>query len=101
VSIHHEKEFTMKTSRHLVFVIFVLTLFFAVPLFAVPIEKDAKTLFEQKCGSCHSIDKVTSKNKTEKAWLSTVQRMKKKGAAVNDEEVKDIVGYLAKNYGKK
>ncbi len=91
----------MKTSRCAAFVIFVLTLFFAVPLFAVPVEKDAKTLFEQKCGSCHSINKATSKNKTEKGWLSTVQKMKKKGAAVNDEEVKDIVEYLTKNYGKK
>jgi len=62
---------------------------------------DTKALFEKKCGSCHGLDKPKSKQKTQPEWADTVLRMKNKnGAPVNEEEVKSITEYLAKNYGK-
>jgi mono/diheme cytochrome c family protein len=61
---------------------------------------DAKTLFEKKCSTCHSIDKPKSQKKTQTEWIETVMRMKNKnGAPVNDEEAKAITEHLAKNYG--
>ena len=62
---------------------------------------DAKAFFEQKCSTCHSIDRPKSKKKTAKEWESTVMRMKNvNGCPITDEEAKIIIDYLAKNYGK-
>jgi mono/diheme cytochrome c family protein len=62
---------------------------------------DAKALFEKKCSTCHGLDKPKSKQKTQTEWADTVLRMKdKNGAPVNDNEAKNIIDYLAKNYGK-
>jgi mono/diheme cytochrome c family protein len=62
---------------------------------------NTKTLFEKKCSTCHGLDKPKSKQKTQPEWAETVLRMKNKnGAPVNDDEVKVIVEYLAKNFGK-
>jgi mono/diheme cytochrome c family protein len=60
----------------------------------------AKSLFEQKCSLCHTIDRPKSKQKTAEAWKSTVMRMKNtNGAPVTDEEAKTIIEYLTENYG--
>ncbi|MCL5061887.1 MAG: photosystem P840 reaction-center cytochrome c-551 [Nitrospiraceae bacterium] len=62
---------------------------------------DAKALFEQKCSTCHSIDRPKSKKKTAKEWESTVMRMKNvNGCPITDEEAKIIIDYLSKNYSK-
>jgi nitrate/TMAO reductase-like tetraheme cytochrome c subunit len=63
--------------------------------------KDAKTLFENKCGTCHSIERATSKKKTAEEWKTSVMRMKNvNGCAIADNEAQIIIGYLAKNFGK-
>ncbi len=64
-------------------------------------QKDAQMMFEKKCGTCHGLERPRSKTKTEKEWNTTVLRMKSNGAVLNDEEIKMIVGYLARNYPKK
>lgn len=79
--------------------------FLAVPVIsAYSAEKpkvDAKALFEQKCSTCHSIDRPKSKKKTAKEWENTVMRMKNvNGCPITDEEAKVIIDYLSKNYGK-
>lgn len=62
---------------------------------------DAKALFEQKCSTCHSIDRPKSKKKSAKEWENTVMRMKNvNGCPVTDEEAKVIIDYLSKNFGK-
>lgn len=61
---------------------------------------DAVSLFESKCSLCHSLSRPASTKKTYDEWLSTVQRMKNKGAPVSDEEAVIIAEYLAENYGK-
>ncbi|MBP6940663.1 MAG: hypothetical protein KBB65_02725 [Syntrophorhabdaceae bacterium] len=62
---------------------------------------DPKALFEAKCGTCHKLDRTTSKTKTPKEWQATVTRMKDvRKAPVNDEEAAIITKYLSENYGK-
>lgn len=66
---------------------------------------DGKSLFEQKCNSCHSLAKTTSKKKTPEGWAVTVKRMrvlmdKKDKNWLNDDEEKIITDYLAKEYKK-
>lgn len=64
-------------------------------------EKNARNLFENKCGMCHSIEIPRSKMRTKEEWEATVMRMKKvNGAPINDEEAKIVIDHLAKNYGK-
>ena len=92
----------MRNISCMIFVAIISALFFVVSVsFASPGESEGKAVFEKKCVSCHGLDKVRSKKKTEKEWLLTVEKMKKKGASLNEEEVKSVVEYLAKNYGKK
>jgi cytochrome c2 len=83
----------------------VLAVFFAIAsaVLAQDVQKDqvdAKALFENKCSACHSIDRSKSKKKTASAWADIVKRMRRRGAAVTDQEAKIIVDYLAENYGK-
>jgi mono/diheme cytochrome c family protein len=61
---------------------------------------DAAALFEQKCSICHSTNRAKSKHKTASKWATTVERMRKKGAPLTDEEAKVVIDYLAQNYGK-
>ena len=61
---------------------------------------DARSLFEIKCSSCHSLDRPASKKKNYDEWLSTTHRMIDYGATVTDEEAEVIATYLAQVYGK-
>jgi hypothetical protein len=64
-------------------------------------EADAKGLFEEKCGTCHSIERPKSKNKTRQEWESTVMRMKNVNhCPITDQEAKIITDYLAEHFGK-
>jgi len=72
----------------------------AAPSLAAEKADPAKALFESKCSACHPSDRPKSKKKDKAEWEQTVQRMKKNGAKLTDDEVKAIVEYLAKTYGK-
>jgi hypothetical protein len=61
---------------------------------------DGKTLFEQKCGLCHSLKKPESKRKTAKEWEKTVMQMKENGCPITDEQATAIIQYLSQRYGK-
>ncbi len=63
-------------------------------------EADAQSLFEQKSSICHSTGRPKSKKKTVSEWAATVERMRKNGCPLTDEEAQVIVDYLAQNYGK-
>ena len=61
---------------------------------------DAKSLFEQKCSRCHTIERPKSKQKTRAEWEATVMRMKNvNGCPISDQEAEIIINYLAENYG--
>ena len=60
---------------------------------------DGEALLEDRCTSCHGLDRTTSAQKTQAEWEETVSRMVDKGAQLNDEEQSVLVDYLAENYG--
>jgi hypothetical protein len=67
----------------------------------LPPAAGAKSLVEKTCGtSCHSMDVLTSQRTDEKGWNAIVQNMVARGAQASDAQVKVIVEYLAKNYGR-
>jgi len=64
-------------------------------------QKDPKTLFEETCGECHSIDIPKGKRFSRAEWEATVQRMKSNGLSISEKEVNIIIEYLYSNYGEK
>jgi glyoxylase-like metal-dependent hydrolase (beta-lactamase superfamily II) len=52
------------------------------------------------CASCHSFDRVAAKRADKAGWTSTVNRMKAKGAELNDEQVAAVIEYLSKTQGQ-
>ncbi len=58
-----------------------------------------ETLLQQRCGtSCHSLQRVTTAQKTLAEWENTVRRMVNKGAKLDDAEFATLVAYLAATY---
>ena len=63
---------------------------------------DGKTLFDNKCGVCHGIDRATVRAETKEKWASIVKEMQgKKADWISDAEASKIVDYLAAEHGKK
>jgi quinoprotein glucose dehydrogenase len=61
----------------------------------------AKALVEKTCGtSCHTMGVLASQRTDEKGWSAIVQNMVARGAQASDEQVKVIVDYLTKNFGR-
>jgi mono/diheme cytochrome c family protein len=57
--------------------------------------KAGKAAFEKSCKLCHGLDRPLALTKTAAEWETTVVKMVKNGAAVNDEQKGQIVAYLA------
>ncbi|NLE43969.1 MAG: hypothetical protein GX620_04555 [Chloroflexi bacterium] len=64
-----------------------------------PPEVDAAGLLEERCVSCHGLDRVTGARKTQDEWTQTVIRMVDRGADLNADEQALMIEYLAANYG--
>jgi cytochrome c5 len=61
-----------------------------------------KTLFNEKCGVCHSTRITTSRHETKEAWATIVKSMQgKKSNWISDAQAQKIVDYLSTEYGKK
>jgi mono/diheme cytochrome c family protein len=61
-------------------------------------EGDGKTLTQNVCGSCHSLDVVVQQRATKEEWRGIVDSMVQSGATVTEAEATAIVAYLAKNF---
>ncbi len=61
-------------------------------------EDPAKPVLQGKCLICHSADYVTQQRLTAGQWLKTVEKMRKFGAPLSDDEVKQLAGYLGRNW---
>ena len=61
---------------------------------------DGAALLQERCTSCHGLDRTTSERKTQDAWNDTVTRMVEKGAKLSAEEQTALVEYLAATYGE-
>jgi cytochrome c5 len=73
----------------------------SVPATIAPVAGlDGKTLLEQRCTVCHSLDRVQAKKLDASGWSTIVQRMVGKGAELNAAEQKILIDYLAKTYGQ-
>ena len=64
------------------------------------VEATAKTLLEARCTVCHNLERVHKKKDNAEGWGKTVDRMRKKGANLDDAERAAVVSYLAENFGK-
>jgi mono/diheme cytochrome c family protein len=65
-----------------------------------PEEKaDGEALLQERCTSCHGLDRTTSATKTREEWEKTVTRMVQKGAELNEQEMSILIDYLAETYG--
>jgi hypothetical protein len=54
-----------------------------------------KRLVEWKCNACHRSDRATEVRKTLSEWQKTVDRMVENGLLAEEEELDQIVQYLA------
>jgi len=63
---------------------------------------DGKTLFDNKCGVCHGIDRAIVRAETKEKWASIVKEMQgKKADWISDAEAAKIVEFLVAEHGKK
>ena len=59
---------------------------------------DGQTLMQQRCSVCHSLDRVTSAQKTATQWKTTLERMINNGAQLSPAEEQTLVNFLAQTY---
>ncbi len=60
---------------------------------AQPVEP--RTLIAQRCANCHGLERVKEARHDEAGWRSTVQRMRSKGAQVDEIQQAAIAAFLA------
>lgn len=59
-----------------------------------------RRVVQQKCSTCHSLERVYAYFKTEEGWRDYVSRMREKDPTIiNDQEAWEALGYLVKNLG--
>ena len=63
-----------------------------------PVVPEGQALVADRCTKCHDLSRVQSAKKPQADWLSTVNRMKGKGAVLNDLETEAVVAYLAATF---
>jgi len=64
-----------------------------------PEEARARELYVDICTSCHTLERVKAQALSKDEWAGLIKGMVSEGAAVTDEEMDLIVGYLARHYG--
>jgi mono/diheme cytochrome c family protein len=57
-----------------------------------------QALMQERCSVCHSLDRVTSAQKTADQWKTTVDRMINHGAQLTSSEKTTLIDYLAQTY---
>lgn len=59
---------------------------------------DGKTLLEERCTACHTLDRVESASKSAAGWGMNVREMVGKGAELNASEQEVLIDYLSITY---
>ena len=59
---------------------------------------DGKTLLEERCTACHTLDRVESASKSAAGWGLNVRQMVGKGAELNASEQEVLIEYLSITY---
>jgi competence ComEA-like helix-hairpin-helix protein len=74
----------------------------AVPQIPTPSklpEGPGKALIEKHCVKCHRLDSVTRARNSEEKWSDVVDDMVARGVTANDDEIEQMIRYLALNFG--
>lgn len=58
-------------------------------------QNPASALVDQKCTMCHTRERIDSASYDAATWTSTIDRMKKSGLVITDEDAATIVEYLS------
>lgn len=66
---------------------------------AGPDDAAVSNLVLQRCGTCHSINRLANRPQDANGWAQTVAQMQQMGAQVAPQEVPILVNYLATHYG--
>ena len=56
---------------------------------------EGRSLFEQKCVDCHTLERSLAVKADRAGWESTIKRMIAKGAKLDKTQVEPILGYLS------
>jgi competence protein ComEA len=59
-----------------------------------------KAVTQKVCGACHGAEMVIGRQEEREAWGAIVEDMIQRGATGTDEEMYDVVDYLATNFSK-
>lgn len=59
-----------------------------------------KEATQKVCGSCHGAELVIGRQESREGWGAIVEDMIQRGAKGSEEEMFDVVDYLAKNFNK-
>jgi putative heme-binding domain-containing protein len=59
-----------------------------------------KADFQRICSNCHSVSMATTQRMTQAEWMGVVNDMVSRGAQGTQDELNNVVTYLAANYGK-
>ena len=79
----------------------VLILSFAVSGSAQSLpEGQGKAEFQRICGSCHSVVIATSQRMTQAQWTGVVNDMVSRGAQGSQQDLDNVVSYLATHFGQ-
>lgn len=62
-------------------------------------EGPGKATTEKMCKPCHGLENVVRARMTKDAWAREVDEMVAKGANGTDEEIEQVIDYLATNFG--
>jgi len=57
-----------------------------------------RTTLEGRCLICHTLDYVTTQRLTETQWTAVINKMKRWGSPVADDEVKPLAAWLASHW---
>ena len=68
------------------------------PTIGVETTLDGKTLLEERCTACHTLDRVESASKSAAGWGLNVREMVGKGAELNASEQEILIDYLSITY---
>ncbi len=63
-------------------------------------EGPGKTVVERMCTTCHGLNVVTGQRMTKQEWADQVDDMVARGAIGSDADIRQVVDYLSRNFGK-
>jgi len=60
----------------------------------------AKATVEKMCAACHGLESVVRARMTKERWGKVVDDMVSRGAQGTDDEIEQVIDYLATNFGR-